>query len=226
MRAEPFDPIRLFLGNTPPIFLVEVALRMLFLYLVLLAALRVMGRRMSSQLTRNEMLALVSLAAGVGPALQDPQQGILPPLIIAIWVAAVQRGVAYMTFRSRRADEIANGKSELLLQDGRLQLQALRRNSISRERLFAELRSRGFLQMGAIERVYIESDGSFSTIPGPKNRPGLSIVPEWDPELAARQSRDPATQSCGRCGSLKRESDSRKPCRFCRALDWRAAVHA
>jgi hypothetical protein len=59
---------------------------------------------MSSQLTRNELLALVSLAAGVGPALQDPQQGLLPPLIIAVWVAAMQRAMAYLSVLSRRFD--------------------------------------------------------------------------------------------------------------------------
>jgi uncharacterized membrane protein YcaP (DUF421 family) len=226
MSPEPFDLERISFGETSPIFLIEVALRMLILYAVLLIALRAMGRRMSSQLTRNELLALISLAAGVGPALHDPRQGLLPPLIIAIWVAAVQRGLAYLSVRSAGFDSAANGHAELLVEDGRLHLGTLRRNALSREQVFAELRSQGVLQLGKVERMYLESDGTFSTFLHANPQPGLSIVPTWDPELAKRQQRDEETCACSRCGSRQNIPTDRVRCKLCRSESWSAACKA
>jgi uncharacterized membrane protein YcaP (DUF421 family) len=224
MRPDPLDPVRVWLGETSAVFLIEVALRVIFLYVVLLVALRLMGRRMSSQLTRNELLALVSLAAGVGPALQDPRQGLLPPLIIAVWVAAVQRGMAWLSVRKAGLDTAVNGQAELLLEDGRLHLHVLRSNAVSRECVFAELRSRGVLQLGMVDRMYMESNGTFSTFLHDNPRPGLSIVPTWDPQLASRQRRDESTLTCVRCGAGRSVSLPRARCSFCHADSWDSAI--
>jgi uncharacterized membrane protein YcaP (DUF421 family) len=197
---------------------------MLCLYLVLLLAMRVMGRRMSSQLNRNELLALVSLAAAIGPALQDPQRGLLPPLLIAVWVAASQRAIAWWTFRSRRFDELANGETEVLLVAGHVDLKALRRSTISRERLFAELRSQGILQLGAVDRVYLEANGAFSMLRAPQAKPGLAIVPDWDPELANELDYDPAWRACDRCGTTTRSERTTSSCAVCKAHAWKPAA--
>ena len=53
------------------------------MYFVLIGALRLMGRRMASSMTRNELAAPVSLAAAVGPAMEAPDRGILAPVAIA-----------------------------------------------------------------------------------------------------------------------------------------------
>jgi uncharacterized membrane protein YcaP (DUF421 family) len=222
-----FDLRDLIIGQTPPTFMLEVVVRMLFLYTVLLIAMRVMGRRMSSQLTRNEMLALVSLAAAVGPALQDPTRGLLPPLVIAVCVVGLNYLIGYLTFRSRRFEQIANGYAETLVADGRLQLDALRRNGISRERLVADLRSNGVLQLGAVDRVYIETNGSFSLLLAEQPRPGLSIVPEWDAKLADELEYDKSVRACSLCGGTANASDGsdgHESCRFCQGREWRAVL--
>jgi uncharacterized membrane protein YcaP (DUF421 family) len=195
-----------------------------FLYLVLLVALRAMGRRMSSQLNRNELLALVSLAAAIGPALQDPERGLAPPLIVAGLVVALQRLLARLSFRSRRFDEIANSSAQVLLLDGRLQLRALRENAISRERLFAELRSAGVLQLGGVDCVYIEPNGTFSVFRSSEDKPGLSIVPSWDPKMAQAQVSDAAQVACDRCGALRPSDEAKQRCPVCRSPFWRQAV--
>jgi uncharacterized membrane protein YcaP (DUF421 family) len=78
------DLERLVRGATPWTFSLEVIVRIVVLYAILLIALRLMGRRMSTQLTRNELLALVCLAAAIGPAIQAPT-GLLPPLGSLRW---------------------------------------------------------------------------------------------------------------------------------------------
>jgi uncharacterized membrane protein YcaP (DUF421 family) len=194
------------------------------LYAVLLIAMRLIGRRMSSQLTRNELLALVSLAAAIGPALQDPTRGLLPPVVIAIAVVGLQQFTARSVFRSRRFDELVNGHAEVLLVDGRFQIDAMRRNGISRERLMSEIRSHGVLQLGAVERVYIETNGSFSLVMAEQPKPGLSIVPEWDPSLAEELSYDEGARACTMCGATAASAERAEACQFCHQHEWHRAV--
>ena len=62
------DWSRILRGESSWWFVPEAVLRLFVLYWMLVWSLRLMGRRISSALSRNELLALVSLAAAIGPA--------------------------------------------------------------------------------------------------------------------------------------------------------------
>jgi uncharacterized membrane protein YcaP (DUF421 family) len=217
---------KLFLGETPPVFIAEVALRIAILYLVLVVAMRAMGRRMSSQLTRTEMLALVALAGAIGPAVQDPKRGLLPPMLSALVIVASQRLMARLTLASERFEGFLQGDAAPLVQDGVLQLDAMRHNAISRERLFAELRAKGLYALGAVQAVYLESSGAFCLVRRDTPQPGLSLVPEWDRELLAQQRKVSGQLACGGCGTLREHGRDVPPCARCGNDCWTHAVDA
>jgi uncharacterized membrane protein YcaP (DUF421 family) len=218
------DPKRLFLGATPPIFLVEVAIRIVLLYGVLLLSLSLMGRRMSSRLTRNELLAIVSLSAAIGPAVQDPKQGLLPPLLAAVLIVVVQRVSSWATLRSERFERMIEGDASTLVANGRMQIHTMRSNGISRQRLFAQLRSKGLLNLGSVERAYIEPNGAFCVLESSDARPGLSLVPDWDPAFRAEQGRLDTQQVCFECGALGDAESSAHACAHCQHDEWVGAV--
>ena len=85
------DYMRILLGEVPWSFLIEVVIRIGFIYLLLMVAMRLMGKRMASTLSNSELAALVSLAAAVGVPMLAPDRGMLPALIIAIIVVGIQR---------------------------------------------------------------------------------------------------------------------------------------
>jgi uncharacterized membrane protein YcaP (DUF421 family) len=211
------DPLRVLLGSTPATFVVEVVLRLIVLYATLVIAMRLRGRRMSSQLTRNELLGLVTLAGAAGPAVQDPTRGLLPAIVSAATVVLVQRGYVRLTVRSERIERFFDGDPARLVCDGRLELDVIRHNGISRQRLFAELRAAGILQLGAVERVYLEPSGTFCVLPRHTPREGLSLVPEWDPELLAEQTPAEGVSACFECGALTREQAPPPHCPHCAA---------
>jgi uncharacterized membrane protein YcaP (DUF421 family) len=210
----PFDFVRMLLGDAPGTFTFEVILRITVLYIVLVAATRVMGRRLASGLTRNELLALASLAAAIGPAVQDPDRGLLPPMIIAAMVALFQRGVALATTHSRRVETLLQGSVATLVTEGRIDLKVAKRNGISRERILARVRGLGVLHLGHVERLYLESDGNFSAVMHDGGRPGLSVIPEWDAAMRSEQKQG-TESSCAQCGALVGANSG--ACRFCRS---------
>src|SRR4051812_11377763 len=106
---------RILLGEAPWTFAVESVLRIVFIYLLLVFAMRIMGKRMSSMANRNELAALVSLAAAVGPAMQDPARGLIPPLIVTAIVVLIQMFVARRAMKSARFEHLTQGDVTTLI---------------------------------------------------------------------------------------------------------------
>jgi uncharacterized membrane protein YcaP (DUF421 family) len=183
MKAEDIqieDIGRILMGEVPAEFLIEAVIRIVFLFLLLLFAMRLMGRRMSATLNRNELAALVALAAAIGVPMQEPARGLLPAVIIAIVVILIQRGIAILASRNKRFEMISQDKFDVLVEDGELNLDCMKKTGLSQDRVFAELRSFGIDNLGQVERLYIESSGMLNVLRYDKPKQGKSIIPEWD----------------------------------------------
>jgi uncharacterized membrane protein YcaP (DUF421 family) len=218
------DWTRILRGDSSWWFVPEAIVRLGFLYLLLVCALRLMGRRMSSGLSRNELLALVSLAAAIGPAIQTPDQGLLSPLIVAAWVVGFQRLMTLATFRSHRFENLSDGTVSTLVNDGRIDLKEVRRCALPVARVQAQLRGESIFNLGEVERLFFEPGGSFSTVRRDQEQPGLSLVPLWDEALRRSQRVVPETSACTTCGALVHATQPER-CPACGSPpEWQHAV--
>lgn len=213
------DWSRMLLGEVPPEFFVELLLRMAFLYLLLIMSLRVLGKRMSSQLTRNELAALVSLAAAIGVPILAPDRGLLPALVIVLLVVSVNRLLSLLTFKNEKAETLLAGEMDTLIVDGILQVKTMTRTRITRERVLAQLRSQKIMHLGEVQRLYMEANGSFTLIKADKPRPGLSALPEQDKEFTERM-RKADVLVCKACGTTNPTADFDLACPNCRHRQW------
>lgn len=82
-EIEISDWKRIVIGEAPPEFFIEIIIRTFFIYLVFMAAMRLMGNRMSGQLNRVERISLITLGVGVATPMQAPERGLIPTIIIA-----------------------------------------------------------------------------------------------------------------------------------------------
>ncbi|WP_106476591.1 DUF421 domain-containing protein [Phytohalomonas tamaricis] len=217
---------RLLIGaDIPWTFIPEVMLRIFVLYFLILVSMRLMGRRMASTMSRNEVAALVSLAAATGIGLQDPSKGLLPACVTASVVILVQRTVARATLKSKKFESITQGDFDTLVSDGCLDLKSMSRVGMSRERVFAQLRAEGIYNLGQVQRLYMESGGGFSVLNRPDPKPGLVIIPDWDQEFIEEKMQADETYVCGNCGALLNDNAKVKEnCELCSHNKWRRAV--
>ncbi|WP_139920414.1 DUF421 domain-containing protein [Hymenobacter sp. DG01] len=222
-----FEPLRFFLGDVPWSFLLETLLRGLFLYGLLLLSMRLMGKRMGAQLSRNEMAALVSLAAAIGVPIQAPDRGLVPPLIIAAIIVLGQRFIAARTLKSKKFEEITQDDIAIMVEDGCLNLDKMEEVVLPQERLFAKLRSESISQLGQVKRLYMEANGDFTLLLQEPARPGLTLIPDWDEEYIQEQQRSPDTFACLRCGQLEHgPQEPAHACPRCQHHRWTTAVTA
>ncbi|WP_181307069.1 YetF domain-containing protein [Rufibacter sp. XAAS-G3-1] len=219
------DWLRILLGEVPGIFLLEIVIRVAFIYLVLMVSMRIMGKRMASMLSRTEMAALVSLAAANGVALMDPSRGILPIAIIAFVVVGIQRLISWRSTQDASFEETVMDDMDILVIDGTLQLDIMERTRITRDRLFAQFRHEDIFNLGKVQRTYMEANGSFTIMKFAEDRPGLPLIPDIDPDFLKEQKVAPDTFACKGCGLLvKSQRPPQHDCTNCGANDWKEAV--
>ncbi|MFD1469577.1 DUF421 domain-containing protein [Hymenobacter caeli] len=221
------DYLRILMGDTPWSFLLECAIRLVFMYLVLLAGLRLMGKRMAGQISRTELAGLVSLAVGIGIPLLSPDRGLLAPVVIAAVVVLGHRLVTQWAARRSTVEHLLQGNVTTVVADGVLQVPVMAQVVLSQERLFAQLRGESLEHLGQVHRLYMEANGTFSLVEAPDPKPGLSIIPGWDHGFRELQPVAPGAFACLRCG---RVVDAPAPpataCPACGHRRWNPAVAA
>src|SRR3954471_17896068 len=92
------DLRRILIGDLPASFYIEAFFRLAIIYVILVFSMRLMGKRMASQLSRNELVALVTLAAAIGVPILSPDRGVIPGIIIAIILVFMERWVSRHSF--------------------------------------------------------------------------------------------------------------------------------
>jgi uncharacterized membrane protein YcaP (DUF421 family) len=218
------DWARIFIGENPGSFFIEAIIRIGIIYLILMVSMRLMGKRMGSLLTRNEMIALVSLAAANGVALQSPERGLLPVVVIAIIIICFQKFIAWRAMKSTKFESLVLDDMDMLVQDGYLQLPNMEQTRLTRERIMAEFRHNGIDNLGKVQRAYLEANGKFSIIKFAGEKVGLSTLPSWDEDFMTAQAKAPGTFACRSCGNLVKGPKPENPCDRCQHQEWEEAI--
>ncbi len=219
------DWSRILIGEVPAGFYLEAIIRVAFIYLLLLVSMRLMGNRMGAVLTRNEMTAMIALAAANGVALMAPDRGLLPVVVVALIIIGYQKFIAWRSFRHPGFESAVLDDVSILVEDGRMNLDVLAAGVLSRERLLARLRQESIKNLGAVQRAYQEANGAFSIISFAEPRPGLSILPAVDTAFRDEQEKAPGQFACGSCGnSVPSPQLPASNCTRCGEQQWQPAV--
>ncbi|MEJ7560620.1 MAG: YetF domain-containing protein [Pedobacter sp.] len=220
------DIHRILIGDVPYHFYLEVIFRVAFIYLILMVSLRLMGKRMSTQLGRNEMAAVTSLAAAIGVPLMSPDRGLLPAVVIAAVIITFQILIAKKASTNKKFESFTQDKYNMLVKDGVLDTKAMMSTRVSRDRVFSQLRSESISNLGEVKRLYFEAGGSFSILAAENPKPGLSVLPEWDVDMSSDMHQSVDQEICGYCGYQDPGpvAAKEKVCGNCQHKDWVSAV--
>lgn len=218
------DIKRWLFGQAPPEFMVEVFIRTILIYLCLLLVVRLMGKRMTGQITVTELSVMVTLGAIVSPVMQLPDRGILFGIVVLFAALLFQRGINWLGSKNEKVEKITQGSMSLLVQDGLLNLEELEKTRITKEQLYAMLRQKKIHNLGNVERAYMEACGILSVYEKDKYTPGLPIFPHTDTDILNIQHQlDSNVRACSNCGHVQHVMNNNSPCDVCTAKEWSKA---
>lgn len=218
---------RILMGTAPVEFLLEVLIRTIIIYLVLLITLRLLGKRMGGQLTISELAVMLTLGAIVSVPMQVPDKGLLQGILVLACAFVFQRGITYLAMKSHKIELLTQGSEDVVICDGIMLASKLKEMKISREQLLAVLRNDKIYNLGEVQRVYLEACGLFSIFRYDKAKPGLNLLPPHDDQAARELTIMQEISLCLECGNpVTSSDDTQKKCNNCGAQDWGSAVLA
>jgi uncharacterized membrane protein YcaP (DUF421 family) len=156
----------------PGISVAEKIVRSVVVYGFVLLAFRVSGKRQVGQLTPFDLVVLLILSNVVQNALIGRDDSLTGGLIGAATILALNYAMVEIAYRSRRARRLLEAHPTLLVHNGRLLHDNLRRERITFEDLQAALRRNGVLDVEQVRVAVLEESGGISVIARPPGERG------------------------------------------------------
>src|SRR5262245_16569378 len=156
----------------PEISVWEKVFRSLVVYVFLLGAFRIMGKRQVGQLTSFDLVVLLIISNVVQNAIIGPDNSLGGGLLGAGVVFLANYVVVELTFRSKRARRLLEATPTLLVHNGRILHQNLTRERVTLDDLNAALRRSGVTDVEQVRVAVLEENGAISVIPRRAGAPG------------------------------------------------------
>src|SRR5438445_12051522 len=143
----------------------EFILRGIIIYIFLIILLRVTGKRQIGQMSPFDLVLLLVLSNAVQNSMNGGDNSVIGGMISAATLVAINWFVGLLTYKSKRAEALIEGRPELLIHNGRLFETSLAKSQLTRHELRAALRESGCYDVEDVQAAFLENDGTISVIP-------------------------------------------------------------
>ncbi len=146
-------------------------LRTAFLYLVLIAVVRLMGKRQIGQMEPMEFVVTMLVANLAAVPMQDGGIPLYAGLVPIVTVLGLELVLSFLSMRSMKLRKLLCGKPVILMENGRILQANLRRTGVTLDELTSHLRQKNVLDPRTVQYAILETDGNLSVFPYPKEVP-------------------------------------------------------
>ena len=143
----------------------DVALRTAIVYLFLVIAIRISGKREVGQMSVLELVVILIISDAVQNSMVGENTSIWGGLIAAAVLLLLDFGLRWLLLRSTRVRKVIEGEPKLILRDGKVLANALREEGLATDEVEAAVRQHGLERIDQVALAVLETDGSISVIP-------------------------------------------------------------
>ena len=150
--------------NTHLPTILEIAARTAIVYIVLLAGVRLAGKREIGQLTPFDLVVLLLISNAVQNAMTGPDTSVTGGVTAAASLLVINAAVAQVRMRSMRIRRWVEGVPIVLVAHGEIQFRNLLRERMTEDELMAALRQHEVSDVSCVELAMLEVDGTVTVI--------------------------------------------------------------
>ncbi|AIF43937.1 DUF421 domain-containing protein [Virgibacillus sp. SK37] len=165
-----------------------IAFKSVILLIVLFFMTKWLGKKQISQLNIFEYISGIVLGGIVAIHTIEPERNIIYGLIAMFIWFIVPFAVEFIALKSKSFRNFTQGKSTVLIQDGKIMEDNLKKEGYSTDDLLEKLRDNNIFLASDVEFAVLEPSGSLSVLPKKENQPltakdlGLKLAPEKEPQ--------------------------------------------
>lgn len=163
--------------------------RTLILYIFVVAALRIMGKRQLGELQPSELVVAIMISDLASIPISDKSLPIWEGIIPIVTLVLIELIFSVMGIKSEFFRTIITGRPAIIVREGNMQQDVLKKLRLSIDDLLEQLRLSGYSDISEVDTVMLETNGQISVIPKEISRP----VTCEDLKLSPKQTHLPHT---------------------------------
>ena len=216
-----FNWNEILLGEEEWSYLWQVILKTVIMFIVVIIALRLIGRRGIMQGV-FQVLTIIMLGSSAGDPMLYSKVGLLPAILIFAVTVLLYKITSLAIGKNYEAEKVVEGKPVRFIKDNQFDLANFRSKELDKDEVFADLRKEGVSQIGQVKVAYLEPGGEVSVFFREDDdiKYGLPILPEIY-EQHHKEITKPGYYSCSFCGHTLHLSPRKEfKCPSCEKKEW------
>jgi uncharacterized membrane protein YcaP (DUF421 family) len=153
--------------------IVEIVLRTVAVYLVVLVGVRLSGKREVGQMTPFDLTLLLLISNSVQNAMTGPDNSLIGGIAAALTLLLLNYLIAEVSGTNRRFRKLVQGQPSLLIHDGEVITAHMAKEHVSMDELERSLREHGINSYHDVALGVLEVDGSISLLKYDELNPGV-----------------------------------------------------
>ncbi len=148
--------------NLPP--LAEVVVRSVAVYLFIVLAIRLFGKKELAQLSVVDLVFILLISNAVQNAMVGSDTSLTGGIVAALALFATNFLFKKVLYRNRKISELVQGKSIVLVYQGKLLPENLLTAEITEDEIEAAAREHGIEEISKVKLCMLEVDGNISIV--------------------------------------------------------------
>src|SRR5690606_26945002 len=156
--------------------LITIGFRTVLLYVFILIILRLMGKREVGELSVIDVVVFVIMAEVVAVALQSPDKKLSHSIFPVLLLLVIQLLTSFLSLKSKKFRDVVDGDPTLIIQDGIIQEEEMRKQRYNLDDLFQQLREQQIGSVRDVSYAYLEPSGNLSVFTNENTQPVLALI--------------------------------------------------
>ena len=144
--------------------LIFVALRSIIVYLFIVIAIRIFGKREITQLSVIDLVFILLISNSVQNAMVGPDTTLFGGLVAAGSLFIVNTVLGFLLFKSKKLSHILQGEDIMLIYNGKVLQKHLTQAGITMDELEEAVREHGVKAISEVNLAVLETDGNISVL--------------------------------------------------------------
>lgn len=148
-----------------------VAIRTFVLYIIVLIAVRIMGKSELSKMSPFQLVIVFMIAELAAMPIDDPTTSLINGVMAIFTLMLLQVLIAFFSIKSEKFKNLVSGKPSILIEKGKLNIKELSKLRITSTDLLEQLRLENCPSLSNVEYAIMESNGQLTVIPKAEEKP-------------------------------------------------------
>lgn len=215
-----------FIGDLNFDFAIEIIVRTLIMFSMVLIVLRLSGKKGVRQLSLFEVAIIIGLGSAAGDPMFNKKTSILQAVVVFVTIILLYRVITFFAGKSEFFESIVEGDPIYVIENGEFLLKESGDHTFAKDEFFSEMRQQSIAHVGQVKTAILETTGniSFYYYHDEEVGYGLPVQPKLYAKKLTVIDEPDAVYACSYCARPSQLERGKNRCPRCKRHEWVLAI--